>query len=151
MSDARPSVPAPTDPLRAVFQRSLRELLWATLAIGVLGAVAGYLVAGTPGLVGALLGLGVGLLFCATTVGSMLVSVGRPPSVLAGIVLGAWLVKMLVIIVVLALLQDQDFYDKPVFAVVLLVVAITSIAIDVRAVLQARVPHGEVDRGTRLG
>ncbi len=148
MSDARPPVPAPPDPLRAVFQRSLRELLWATLAIGALGAVVGYLVAGTPGVVGALLGVGVGLLLCGTTVGSMLVTARRPPAVLGAVVLGAWLVKMLLIVVVLAVLQGKDFYDKYVFAAVLVLIALTSMAIDVRAVLQGRIPNVEAAPGS---
>jgi dipeptide/tripeptide permease len=136
------------DPLRAVFRRSLRELLWATLILGVLGVGVGYLVAGEQGVVGALLGVGVGLLLCGTTVVSMLVTARRPPAVLAAVVLGAWLAKMMIIVVVLALLQGKDFYDKYSFAAVVVLVALTSVAIDVRAVLQGRIPNVEAAPGS---
>lgn len=142
MSTSGPSVPTEPDPVRRLLQRSLRELLWATLAIGLLGAVLGLVLDGTAGLYGALLGVGVGLLFCGTTVVSMLVSVHKPVSVLAGVVLGAWVVKMIVVVAVLAVIRDLEFYDKYVFAAVLVLLVLTSTAIDVRAVLQGRVPHG---------
>lgn len=142
MSTSGPSVPAEPDPVRRLLQRSLRELLWATAAIGLLGAVLGLVLDGTAGLYGALLGVGVGLLFCGTTVVSMLVSVHKPVSVLAGVVLGAWVVKMIVVVAVLAVIRDLEFYDKYVFAAVLVLLVLTSTAIDVRAVLQGRVPHG---------
>jgi len=107
----------------------------------VLGGGIGYLVAGGAGVAGALLGVVVALIFCGTTALSMLVSLHRPLTVLAAVILGAWLVKMLVLVVLLAAIQDLTFYDKYVFAGVLFAVVITSMAIDVRAVVKARIPN----------
>jgi hypothetical protein len=135
------------DPVRAILRRALRELALATAAIGVLGVVVGWVVDGIAGVLGALLGVGVGLLFCGTTVLSMLIAVRRPLTVLATVVLGTWVVKMIIIVAVLALIQDLAFYNRYVFATVLFAVVFTSTAIDVRAVLQGRVPHGEAGPG----
>jgi hypothetical protein len=54
---------------------------------------------------------------------------------------------MIIIVAVLALIQDLAFYNRYVFATVLFAVVFTSTAIDVRAVLQGRVPHGEAGPG----
>ncbi len=129
------------DPMRRIFERVLRELLIATAVIALLGVGIGYLVAGTEGLYGALLGVVVALVFCGTTALSMLVALHRPLAVLAGVILGAWLVKMIVVVVLLAVIQDLTFYDKYVFAGVLFAVVLTSMAIDVRAVVTARIPN----------
>jgi hypothetical protein len=139
---------APDDPVRAVLRRALRELALATALVGVLGVIVGWVVDALAGVAGALLGVGVGLLFCGTTVVSMLVTHRKPLTVLATVVLGAWVAKMVVIVAVLALIQDLAFYNKYVFATVLFVLVITSTAIDVRAVLQGRIPHGEGRTGS---
>lgn len=152
-----PPDPLPPDPaprgsaaaLAALYSRVLRELLTATAAIIVLGIVGGYLVDGLAGVLGAVLGVGAALLFSGTTVLSMRASLGRPPTTLAAVVLGAWVVKMVILVAIFAVLQDMTFYNRYVFAVVLFVVVLTSMVIDVRAVVQARIPHAEGTPGTR--
>lgn len=144
MTDAPDNHRRPTpvdDPVRAVLHRILRGLLVATAVIGVVAVVVGLLVDGVTGLWGALLGVGVALAFCGTTALSMLVALHRPPSILAGIVLGSWLVKMILLIGLLAVIQDLTFYNRYVFVAVLFAVVLASLAIDVRAVLTARIPN----------
>lgn len=140
--------PDADDPVRGVLRRALRELVVATALIGVVGVVGGWFLAGTAGMLGALLGVGVGLLFCGTTLVSMLVTVHRPLAVLATVVLGTWLVKMIIIVAVFAVIRGLSFYDKYVFAATLVAIVLTSTAIDVRAVLQARIPHGKAHPGS---
>lgn len=129
------------DPMRRLFERVLRELLLATAVITVVALPGGFLVAGWAGLFGAFLGVVVALVFTGTTALSMLYALHKPLSVLAGVVLGAWVAKMLVLIAALAALQDMTFYDKGVFAVVLFGAVLVSMAIDVRAVVRARIPN----------
>lgn len=134
--------PAPVaDPLRALLRRALRELAVVAAVIVLAGAAIGYVVDGTAGLLGALLGGVVALVFSGTTVLSMLIAANRPPSVLAGVILGAWLAKMFVLVVFFASIDGLTFYNKQVLASVLLAVVVASAAIDLRAVLQARVPN----------
>ena len=137
----------PSDPMRRIFERVTRELVAATAVIGVLAFVAGYLVDSWRGVLGAGIGVVIAVVFSGTTVVSMRYALRRPPAVLAGIVLGSWLAKMVVLIALLALLQDETFYNKVVFAVVLVTTVLVSVVIDVRAVVEARIPHGETGGG----
>jgi hypothetical protein len=127
--------------MRAIFQGVLRNLLVAIAVITLVALPGGYLVAGWAGLLGALLGVLVALLFCGTTALSMLYALHKPLGVLAGVILGAWVAKMLVLVAALAVLQRLTFYDRTVFVVVLFVAVLTSMVIDVRAVVRARIPN----------
>ena len=135
--------PVPHSAADAVFRRALRDMLVLLAALAVLGVGIGALVAGRPGAWGALIGVGLALVFSGTTIVSMLVTARASVQRLAAVVLGAWLGKVLVVIVVLALIQDRDFYDKPVLAFVLLVGVVGSAVLDYRAVSRGRVPYVE--------
>ena len=137
---------AAPDPMRRVFEGVLRALLVSTGVIALVALPGGYLIEGWEGLLGALLGVVVALVFSGTTALSMLLALHRPLTVLAGVVLGAWVGKMIVLVAVLAVLQDMTFYDKTVFVVVLFTAVLVSMVIDVRAVVRARIPN--VDPGS---
>jgi hypothetical protein len=140
----QPAVPpVPSSAAAAVFRRALRDVLVLLAALAVLGVGVGALAAGRPGVWGALIGVGLALVFSGTTIVSMLVTSRASAARLAAVVLGAWLGKFLVVIVVLALIQDRDFYDRPVLAVVLLVGVVGSAVLDYRAVSRGRVPYVE--------
>lgn len=144
-SSARPSSSAAAD---AVFRRALRDMLVLLAVLTVLGVGIGALVAGAAGVWGALIGVGLALVFSGTTVVSMLRTGRATPQAMAGIVMGAWLGKVVVVIVVLAVLRDLDFYDRRVLALVLLVGVLGSALLDYRAVARGRIPYVEpADRG----
>lgn len=126
---------------RAMLRRAMRWTLVLVGALVVLGSAVGVLVAGTEGLWGALVGAALAALFCATTVWSMQRTVGKPPTVMAGVVMGTWLAKIVVLIVVLAVLRGADFYDPYVLFVVLAIGAIGSALLDYLAVKGARMPY----------
>lgn len=140
---APPGQPVPLSPADAVFRRALRDMLVLLAALTVLGVSVGALVAGRTGVWGALIGVALALVFSGTTVVSMLVTARSSLQKLAAVVMGAWLGKVAVVIVVLALIQDLDFYDKPVLAIVLLVGVVGSAFLDYRAVSRGRVPYVE--------
>lgn len=150
MSDSAPT-PAPTPAhsgppvtLGQLFASILRQMLLVTLAITVLAAALGWFLADSRGLWGALIGGGIGLLFCGTTVVSMVVAEGKSPQFLAIVVLGSWLVKMLVIIIVLAVLRNMAFYDRYVLAATLGAIVIASLTIEMLAIKSARIPLVDV-------
>lgn len=87
--------------------------------------------------------VGLALVFSGTTVVAMLRTVHSSPSTMAAVVMGTWLAKVLVVIVVLALIRDLDFYSKPALAGVLLVGVLGSAYLDYRAVYSARLPYVE--------
>ena len=132
---------ARSDAARDVFRTALRDMLVLLGVLTVLGVGLGALLAGTPGVWGALIGVGLALLFSGTTIVSMLVTSGKPPATMAAVVMGAWLGKVVVLIAVLALLRDEDFYHRGVLAAVLLVGVVGSALLDLRAVRGGRVPY----------
>lgn len=127
--------------MRRIFEGVLRTLLLAIAVITLVALPGGYVVDGWAGLLGALLGVLVALVFTGTTALSMLLALHKPLTVLAGVILGAWVGKMIVLVAVLAVLQDMTFYNKLVFALVLFAAVLTSMVIDVRAVVRARIPN----------
>ncbi|WNB84958.1 hypothetical protein [Cellulomonas sp. ATA003] len=136
------------DAARAVFRTALRDMLVLLAVLTVVGGGLGYLLAGAPGLWGALLGVALTLVFSGTTVVSMLATAGAAPQTTAAVVLGSWLGKMIVLVAALALLRGQTFYDRVALAVVLLVGVIGSALLDYRAVRGGRVPYTDPGSGS---
>lgn len=145
-TNARPGA-AGTAAARRVFRSALRDVLVMLAGLTVLGVAVGALLAGLPGVWGALLGVGVAVVFSVTTVWTMYRTADSSPTTMAAVVMGGWLAKMVVVVVALVLLRQADFYDKYVFAAVLLVGAVASAYVDYRAVNRGRIPY--VDPGTR--
>lgn len=143
------TAPSAPSPLRAVFASVLRDVLVLVVGVTVVGAGVGYLVAGTPGLWGALVGAGFAAFFCLTTLVIMVRTADRPMHVTNAWATGAWLGKMLVLGVVLYLLRDLTFYDPRVLFVVLCVAVVGSLALEMRQVARARIPA--VDLAQREG
>ena len=145
MTTPDPTTPTPPaggpDPEGQVFRTALRDMLVLLAVLAVLGVGLGALLAGTPGVLGALLGVGLALVFSGTTVVSMLVTAGKPATTMAAVVMGAWLAKVVVLVAVLALIRDEDFYHRGVLAAVLVAGVVGSAFLDLRAVRGGRVPY----------
>lgn len=126
---------------RAVLRTALRDGGLLVAALAVVGSVVGYLVSGPAGVWGALLGAALAAFFSGVTVWSMARTIGKPPATMGAVVMGSWLAKMIVLVVVLVLLRGQDFYDRVVLFVVLLIGAVGSALLDYRAVRAGRLPY----------
>lgn len=124
-------------------------LVWGGIVAGglaVLGGLIGYLVAGTDGLWSALVGVLVAAAFLAITVASILVANrwygdALYVPVFFGIVLGGWILKFLVFIVILLVLRGQPWIVPTVFFLAVVVSVLASLAVDVAVLLRMRVPH----------
>ena len=130
----------------SILARALVYGVILTIAIAVIGSLIGFLVAGLPGLVSALLGAGLTALFMVFTSLSIVlaakVTKGEPSSTLFfGIVLGSWLLKFVVFIAVLVALRGADFLQPLVFFFSILAAVIGSLAVDVVAFVGSRVPY----------
>jgi hypothetical protein len=135
------NVPDPNGPERAALRSALRYMAALLGGLAVVGVVVGLLVSGTPGVWGAVIGVLLVGFFCATTIWSMLRTVGSSPTAMAGVVMGAWVAKLVVLIVVLAVLRGREFFDPYVLFGVVAVGAIGSALLDYRAVSQGRIPY----------
>ncbi|MFB8147692.1 hypothetical protein ACFC1W_13185 [Microbacterium sp. NPDC056003] len=124
-------------------------LVWGgavTGALAVLGGLIGFLVAGTDGLWSALVGVLVAAAFLLITVASILIAnrwYGDPLYVplFFGIVLGGWILKFLVFIVLLLVLRGQPWIEPMVFFLAVVVGVLASLMVDVIVLLRMRVPH----------
>lgn len=124
-------------------------LVWSaivTAILAVVGAVIGYAVAGSSGLWSALIAIVLAAVFLGLTGASILIAnrwYGDPlyVPIFFGAVMGAWLVKFVVFIVVLVVLRGQPWVDNTVFFVALVVSVVASLVIDVIVMTRMRIPH----------
>lgn len=132
-------------------------LLWSavvTAGLAIVGAIIGYAVAGTSGLWSALVAVLLAAVFLGLTAGTILVAnrwYGDPlyTPIFFGAVMGGWIVKFALFIVVLFVLRGAPWLNGTVFFVALVVSVIASLAIDVVVMLRMRVPHvGDVSLPT---
>ncbi|MCK7642994.1 hypothetical protein JIM95_008850 [Corynebacterium sp. CCM 8835] len=111
MSETKQTPESQYDDHRVPLIRAARlgavALVVTTLLLGALWTS----VDGMPGLWGVLVGAGVGGGFLLMTVLSVLVTSGQSPSTTAAVVLGSWLLKLVVLLVVLFVLRNLDFYS----------------------------------------
>ncbi len=130
----------------SMLRRALVYGLILAVAMAVFGSAIGYLVAGQAGLLSALIGAGVTAIFMGFTAASIMianrVTADEPTSVLFfGIILGAWLFKFVVFIVIMVFLRDQAFLEPRVLFVAILAAVIGSLIVDVVAFVRSRVPY----------
>lgn len=103
-----PALPDPSAPMRAAVRYGALGLV----ALTVVSAVVSVLVAGMPGLWGALIGAAVGGGFILFTALGVLLTSRLPATTAGAVLLGTWLLKLILAIVVMALLKPLDFYSK---------------------------------------
>jgi hypothetical protein len=123
-----------------------RTLRLAALGAVVLVAVAvpvGWAIAGMPGVWGAVLGVTVPVVFLGITATVALVTARLSPSTLGAAVLGSWLLKIVVLIVVLVVLDGRDFYSRGVFFVVFLLGTAGFLLVEAFVVVRTKVPYVE--------
>lgn len=131
-----------------------RALLWGGVlaaVIAVVGGVLGFAFAGTEGLVSALLGTLIAVLFMGLTVGSILLAnrfAGSDVFVGAffGIVLGGWLLKFILFIVLVVALRDAEWLDPVVLFLSIVAGVIGSLVVDVLVVAKSRLPYASDTR-----
>lgn len=123
-------------------------LIWSAVATAVLavaGAVVGGLIAGLPGLFSALAGVILAALFLGVTGASILIAnrwFGDDlyVPIFFGVVLGGWLLKLVVFVVVLVVLRGQPWVQPGVFFVAVVAGVLASLIIDVVVLVRMRVP-----------
>jgi hypothetical protein len=126
---------------RLIFTKILTYTGLLALAIAVVGGGLGYLTAGTDGLWSALVGVALAIVFAGITAGSMLIAIRFRLAAFFGIVMGAWLLKIVVFVVLLVLVRDQPFVDDVVLFLALVVSIVGTLAIDALVVVRGRLPH----------
>lgn len=128
------------DSTASLYKKALGLSAILVLVIALFGSGIGFLTAGIPGVMSALIGSLVALGFSALTILSIWFGSKLPLAGFYGLVLGGWLVKVLLFAVVLATLQDADFISGPVFFFAVVTSVLGGLAIDSWVVLKGRIP-----------
>lgn len=125
-----------------LFNTVLKQGLSLAVAIALIGGAIGFFVSGLNGLVSALLGSGLALIFGSLT--ALSVNFGGKLSLggFFGVVLGGWILKMVGFIVMIALLRDASFIAGPVLFFTLVASILGTLVIDSLIVLKSRITVG---------
>ncbi len=121
-------------------------LKWGTagsLVAMVVAAGVGWLVDGSAGLWGGVIGIAIPVAFYSITVIVALVTLRVRPEVFGAAVLGSWVVKIAVLIGVLAALSNSDFYSRGAFFIAFVVGTVGYLVAEAVIVVKTRVPFIE--------
>lgn len=133
-----------------ILGRALRWQAVLTVVVVAAGSVLAWFVAGVPGVLGVVLGGLLAVVFMGMTGVSILIAnrmtKGEPGDVLLffAIVLGGWLAKFVVFLVVGFLLRGAEWLSSPAFGITAIVVVVGSLVIDAIAVARSRMPPIDV-------
>lgn len=126
-----------------------RALAWGgllALVIMVIGAIVGGIVAGWPGVASALVGTALAVVFMGITAASILLAnrfAGGDMFVPAffGIVMGGWLLKLVVFVVLVFVLRAQPWVQPVVLFASVVAGVIGSLVVDILVVMRSRMPY----------
>lgn len=129
------------DDLKSVMLRVLRLGALLVLGITVVGSGIGFLVAGVPGALAALAGGAAAFVFTALTALSLLLGSKLGLAGFLGVVLGGWLVKMVLFLVLFSVLNRADwltFDSRPVVFFTVVAAVLGGLVLDTLIVTKAR-------------
>jgi hypothetical protein len=134
------SISKPTTGIEQLFARVLKlgSLLIAVIAV-VAGGL-GWLLVGQRGLVSALIGAGMALVFVSLTALSVWLGGKLNLGGFFGVVLGGWLLKVVGFLVLVFLLKHATFINGPVLFFTLVASVLGSLGIDSWVFMKARLP-----------
>lgn len=130
-----------------LYRRALRLTAIGLGALAIIAVPVGLLVDGTAGLLAAEVGVAIAALAGLTTQVAMLFGYNRLPHMMAAMLLGSWLVKMLIIVIAMVVLQGVEGFHKALFVAFMLVGVFGTLAADFWAVRATRLPY--VDPGSK--
>jgi hypothetical protein len=124
-----------------IYYAVLKYIGVLAVVLAVVGGALGFVFAGPDGLVSALLGTVVAVMFSGITVVSIIVALRFEIIGFFGTIMGAWLLKFLLFIAAVAYLRDQPFIQPVVIFVSLIVGVTATIMIDCVVVYRSRMSY----------
>nr|WP_221333331.1 hypothetical protein [Nocardia transvalensis] len=119
---------------------ALRYGIAGLIALVVLSAVVGSIAAGLPGLWGALIGSAIGGFFILTTAALVLFSAKLDSGVQGMVMLASWVGKLLIVMVVVAVLKQFDFYSPMTLFLTVVGALLIVLGAETYGLLRQRVP-----------
>ncbi len=123
-----------------VLAKALKLSAVLVVAVAALCSLVGYLIVGIDGVLTALLGAAIALVFTSMTLLSVLFGARLPLGGFYGLVLGGWLIKVVLFAVLLAALQRMEFIHGPTLFFAIVISVLGSLGIDSWVVLRSRIP-----------
>ncbi|MET0989338.1 MAG: hypothetical protein ABWY54_01695 [Glaciihabitans sp.] len=124
-----------------ILSRVLKYTGILAVVLAVVGGILGYVFAGTDGLISVLLGTVVAVVFAAVTAISLMIAIKFEIAAFFGIVMGAWLLKMVLFIAAILLLRDQPFINPVALFIALVVAIVGTVIIDAYVVVTSRMGY----------
>ena len=121
---------------RAVRLGGLALLVITVASLAVWGGISGL-----PGIWGVLVGAAIGGGFVLFTALSVLLTANTTPANTMAVVLGGWLLKVIVLVMVLLVIRDMDFYDTLALFVTVMLALFATLGTEVWAVVTSRVTY----------
>ena len=121
---------------RAVKLGGLALLVITVVSLAVWGGISGL-----PGSWGVLVGAALGGGFVLFTALSVLLTANTTPANTMAVVLGGWLLKVIVLVMVLLVIRDMDFYDNVALFVTVMLALFATLGTEVWAVVTSRVTY----------
>jgi hypothetical protein len=121
-----------------------RVLLFGSLlalVIAVVGSLVGFAVAGMEGVVSALIGTAIAMVFLGVTSLSIIIASKHELGIFFAIVMGAWLLKFVIFLVIVFLLKDQPWVQPQVLFLSLVVAVLGTLVVDVVVIAKSRMPY----------
>lgn len=139
-SPAGPTTPDATGQIHQIGTAMLRGGLWPALVVGVLAVVVAAVLAGSAGLVAALLGVVLVVVVCALGPLVMRWTASSEPLVVMGVAMISFVTKIGLLAVLFLVLRRLQIVDTRVLALAVGVTAIAFIAGETVAFARSRVP-----------
>ena len=133
--------PSEFDDHRRPMQRAVKLGGLALLVITVVSLAVWGGISGLPGIWGVLVGAAIGGGFVLFTALSVLLTANTTPANTMAVVLGGWLLKVIVLVMVLLVIRDMDFYDTMALFVTVMLALFATLGTEVWAVVTSRVTY----------
>jgi hypothetical protein len=111
------------------------------VVIAVAGSIIGNLAVGPIGVTSALIGTAMAVVFLAITALSILVASKYNIAAFFGIVMGAWLLKFVLFLVLIFLLKDQPWIHPQVLFLSIVAAVVGTLVVDVVVIAKSRMPY----------
>ncbi|NLG54487.1 MAG: hypothetical protein GX542_02375 [Rhodococcus sp.] len=124
-------------------KRAVRYGVIGLVVLTVVGVAVAGLALGSRGVWGALIGAAVGGGFILLTAVTVLVTAKLPPMTAAAVLMGGWLLKMVIALIVLGLLNPLDFYSRTALVLVMIGALILVLGAETYGVLASKMLYVE--------
>ncbi|MGF6883805.1 peptidoglycan/LPS O-acetylase OafA/YrhL [Nocardia sp. GAS34] len=124
----------------APLRGALRYGIAGLIVLVVVSSVVGSIVAGLAGLWGALIGSAIGGFFILTTAALVLFSAKLESGIQGMVMLASWVGKLLVVMIVIAVLKQFDFYSRGTLFLTVVAALLIVLGAETFGLLRQRVP-----------